>query len=192
MRRLTEQELIQLCKNGDREAFNQLIAQYQKQVFNIAYGMLSDYEDALDASQEVFVKVYRSIASFKGQSSFSTWIYRICANVCNDSLRKRQRRGVTVSIENDDDGDNNISEIPSDTPTPEENVMMNERQRAVREAINNLSDEYREIIVYSDINQLSYDEISKVLKCPVGTIKSRLNRARNALRKILSEKRELF
>ena len=102
------------------------------------------------------------------------------------------RYHVPVSIENDDDGDNNISEIPSDTPTPEENVMMNERQRAVREAINNLSDEYREIIVYSDINQLSYDEISKVLKCPVGTIKSRLNRARNALRKILSEKRELF
>lgn len=191
MRRLTEQELIQLCKDGDRQAFNQLIAQYQKQVFNIAYGMLSDYEDASDASQEVFVKVYRSIASFRGQSSFSTWIYRICANVCNDSLRKRQRRGITVSIENDDD-DNTISEIPSDTPTPEENVMMNERQRAVREAINSLSDEYREIIVYSDINQLSYDEISQILKCPVGTIKSRLNRARNALKKILSEKRELF
>lgn len=191
MRRLTEQELIQLCKDGDRQAFNQLIAQYQKQVFNIAYGMLSDYEDASDASQEVFVKVYRSIASFRGQSAFSTWIYRICANVCNDSLRKRQRRGITVSIENDDD-DNTISEIPSDTPTPEENVMMNERQRAVREAINSLSDEYREIIVYSDINQLSYDEISQILKCPVGTIKSRLNRARNALKKILSEKRELF
>jgi RNA polymerase sigma-70 factor (ECF subfamily) len=191
VRRLTEQELIQLCKDGDRQAFNQLIAQYQNQVFNIAYGMLSDYEDASDASQEVFVKVYRSIASFRGQSSFSTWIYRICANVCNDSLRKRQRRGITVSIENDDD-DNTISEIPSDTPTPEENVMMNERQRAVREAINSLSDEYREIIVYSDINQLSYDEISQILKCPVGTIKSRLNRARNALKKILSAKRELF
>jgi RNA polymerase sigma-70 factor (ECF subfamily) len=188
---LTEQELIQLCKDGDRQAFNQLIAQYQNQVFNIAYGMLSDYEDASDASQEVFVKVYKSIASFRGQSSFSTWIYRICANVCNDSLRKRQRRGITVSIENDDD-DNTISEIPSDTPTPEENVMMNERQRAVREAINSLSEEYREIIVYSDINQLSYDEISQILKCPVGTIKSRLNRARNALKKILSEKRELF
>ena len=188
---MTEQELIQLCKDGDREAFNQLIAQYQKQVFNIAYGMLSDYEDASDAAQEVFVKVYRSIASFKGQSSFSTWIYRICANVCNDSLRKRQRRGITVSLENDDD-DGAITEIPSDNPTPEESVMMNEKQRAVREAINSLSDEYREIIVYSDINQLSYDEISKILKCPGGTVKSRLNRARNALRKILSEKRELF
>ena len=79
-----------------------------------------------------------------------------------------------------------------DNPTPEESVMMNERQKAVRDAINSLSDEYREIIVYSDINQLSYDEISKMMKCPGGTVKSRLNRARNALRKILSEKRELF
>ena len=188
---MTEQELIQLCKDGDREAFNQLISQYQKQVFNIAYGMLSDYEDASDAAQEVFVKVYRSIASFKGQSSFSTWIYRICSNVCNDCLRKRQRRGITVSIENEDE-DGKVSELPSDNPTPEESVMMNERQKAVRDAINSLSDEYREIIVYSDINQLSYDEISKIMKCPGGTVKSRLNRARNALRKILSEKRELF
>ena len=189
---MTEADIIKKCKKGDRDAFDELVKMYQNKVVNIAYGMLSDSDDALDAAQEVFIKVYRGLDSFQEKSSFSTWIYRICANVCNDSLRKRQRRGITVSIENDDDGDNNISEIPSDTPTPEENVMMNERQRAVREAINNLSDEYREIIVYSDINQLSYDEISKVLKCPVGTIKSRLNRARNALRKILSEKRELF
>ena len=188
---MTEQELIQLCKDGDREAFNQLISKYQKQVFNIAYGMLSDYEDASDAAQEVFVKVYRSIASFKGQSSFSTWIYRICANVCNDSLRKRKRHGLTVSIEGEDE-DGKISEIPSDNPTPEESVMMNEKQKIVREAINSLSNEYKEIIVYSDINQLSYEEISGILKCPSGTVKSRLNRARNALRKILSEKRELF
>ena len=153
--------------------------------------MLSDYEDASDASQEVFVKVYRSIASFKGQAAFSTWLYRICSNVCNDMLRKRQRRVISVSIDGDDD-ENPAAHLPSSEPTPAETLEQTERQKAVREAINSLRKEYREIIVYSDMEQLSYEEISKILRCPVGTVKSRLNRARNNLRKKLSEKRELF
>lgn len=188
---MTEQELISKCKSGDRDAFNVLMEKYQKQVFNIAYGMLSDYEDASDAAQEVFIKIYKSIASFKGESSFVTWMYRICSNVCNDILRKRQRRGISVSLDSEDEKDSNL-QIPSEAPTPEETVEMNERQKAVREAINNLPTEYREIIIYSDMQQLSYDEIALILKCPKGTVKSRLNRARNALRKKLSSKRELF
>jgi RNA polymerase sigma-70 factor (ECF subfamily) len=184
--------MIARCKKGDREAFNELMNKYQKQVFNVAYGMLSDYDDASDAAQEVFLKVYRSIASFRGQSSFTTWLYRICANVCNDILRKRQRRGFTVSINGDDDDENPVSELQSEAPTPEESLEMNERQRAVRAAISELNKEFREIILYSDIEQLSYDEISLILKCPKGTVKSRLNRARNALKKKLSSNRELF
>lgn len=189
---MTDQEMIARCKKGDREAFNELMIKYQKQVFNTAYGMLSDYEDASDAAQEIFVKVYRSIASFKGQSSFTTWLYTICRNVCNDMLRKRQKRGFTISIDTEEDEENPVSELPSEGPTPEESYEMNERQRLVREAISSLSPEYREIILYSDIEQLSYDEIAKILKCPNGTVKSRLNRARNALKKKLSAKRELF
>ena len=188
---MTYQEMIALCRNGDREAFNALVLKYQKQVFNIAYGMLSDYEDASDAAQDVFIKVYRSIASFRGQSSFSTWLYRICSNVCNDMLRKRQRRGINISLDNDEE-DNPASHLPSEEPTPAERLEESERSRAVREAINGLRKEYREIIVFSDMEQLSYEEIAKILRCPVGTVKSRLNRARNALRKKLSEKRELF
>ena len=191
MRLLTDQEMIALCRNGDREAFNALVLKYEKQVFNIAYGMLSDYEDASDAAQDVFIKVYRSIASFRGQSSFSTWLYRICSNVCNDMLRKRQRRGISISLDNDEE-DNPASHLPSEEPTPAERLEESERSRAVREAINGLRKEYREIIVFSDMEQLSYEEIAKILRCPVGTVKSRLNRARNALRKKLSEKRELF
>lgn len=189
---MTDQELIAGCKKGSREAFNELMLKYQKQVFNIAYGMLSDFDDASDAAQEVFVKVYRSIASFKGQSSFTTWLYRICANVCNDMLRKRQRRGISISLDADETENSVPSELPSEEPTPEESLEQSERQRAVREAINSLSREYREIIVYSDLQQLSYDEIAAILKCPTGTVKSRLNRARNALRKKLSDNRELF
>lgn len=188
---MTENEIISSCRKGDRDAFNILMEMYQKQVFNIAYGMLSDYEDASDAAQEVFIKIYKSIASFKGESSFTTWMYRICSNVCNDILRKRQKRGFVTSIDSDEEKDAAI-QIPSETPTPEEQVEMNERQRTVREAINELSPEYREIILYSDMQQLSYEEIAVILKCPKGTVKSRLNRARNALRKKLSSKRELF
>ncbi len=188
---MTEQEMISRCKNGDRDAFNVLMEKYQKQVFNIAYGMLSDYEDASDAAQEVFIKIYKSIASFKGESSFTTWMYRICSNVCNDILRKRQRRGVSVSLDSDDENDSAM-QLPSESATPEEQLELNERQKAVREAINALPAEYKEIIVYSDMQQLSYDEIAAILKCPKGTVKSRLNRARTALRKKLLSKRELF
>lgn len=190
---MTEYEIIEKCKNGDREAFNTLVEMYQQQVFNIAYGMLSDYEDASDASQEVFIKIYKSIASFKGQASFATWMYRICANVCNDMLRKRQRRGITLSIDADDEDENSLyNELPSNELQPDEQLELNERQAAVRQAIDSLKDEYKEIIVYSDMNDMSYEEVSQVLKVPVGTVKSRLNRARNALRKKLLGKRELF
>lgn len=189
---MTDREMIARCKKGDREAFNKLMETYQKQVFNISYGMLSDYEDASDAAQEVFVKVWRSIAGFKGESSFTTWLYRICANVCNDILRKRQRRGMTVSLDVDDGDKNPAAELPSEAPTPEESLEADERQRLVRRAIDSLSDEFRTVIILSDLQQLSYEEVANVLKIPTGTVKSRLNRARNALRKKLSDKRELF
>lgn len=191
MRLLTDREIIALCKKGDRSAFDKLILKYQNHVFNIAYGMLSDYEDASDAAQEVFIKIYRGLPSFREQASFTTWMYRICSNVCSDMLRKRQRRGMQISI--DDDGpENPAAELPASEPGPDERLEQNERQRAVRDAIASLRNEYREIIVYCDIEQMSYDETAKILRCPVGTVKSRLNRARNALRKKLSEKRELF
>lgn len=189
---MTDTEMLAQCKKGDREAFNTFVSKYQQQVFNIAYSMLSDYEDASDAAQEVFVKVYRSITSFKGQSSITTWLYRICANVCNDALRKRQRRGLSVSLDAQTEENGSMAELPSDAPNPEEQAELNERQRIVRAAISSLSPEYRAIITYSDLQQLSYDEIAAILKCPTGTVKSRLNRARNALRKKLSENRELF
>ena len=136
-------EMVKLCQNGDRDAFNTLVEKYQNQVVNIAYSMLSDREDAYDAAQEVFVKIYRSIGGFKGKSSLSTWIYRIVSNVCNDALAE-------------------------------------------------LNDKYREIITLFDIEQLRYEEIAEILKCPVGTVKSRLNRARAELKKKLLKNKEHF
>ena len=189
---MPETELIKRCKDGDRNAFNELFAMYENKVINIAYGMLSDREDAYDAAQEVFIKVYKNIASFKENSSLSTWIYRITSNTCNDILRKRQRSVGTVSINSTYDEEEKDMELKDTAPTPAELAEMTETQRAVREAISELSDEYREVITLCDIEDLSYDEISGIINCPVGTVKSRINRARNALKKKLSEKRELF
>ncbi|MCC8169008.1 MAG: sigma-70 family RNA polymerase sigma factor [Oscillospiraceae bacterium] len=187
---MSETELIRLCQEGDMDAFNTLVEKYQTQVINIAYGMLSDKEDACDAAQEAFVKIYKSIGSFKGKSALSTWIYRIVSNVCNDMLRKRRRNANTVSISVQDDSKD--MEITDSAPTPEELLELSEQQRILRTAIAELSAEYREIITLSDIEQLRYEEISEILKCPVGTVKSRLNRARNALKKKILKNRELF
>lgn len=188
---LTENDLIKKCKKGSREAFNILFSRYQTQVVNIAYSMLSDREDAYDAAQETFVRVYRNIESFKEQSSFTTWLYRITTNVCSDMLRKRQRDTNVISINQFAD-ENKDFDIKDDSPTIEENMELSERQAAVRSAINELKEEYRAVITLCDIEGMSYDEISAVLDIPSGTVKSRINRARNSLKKILMKKRELF
>ena len=188
-----EKELLKKCRQGDRDAFNILVQTYQRQVINLAYGMLSNTEDATDAAQEVFIKVYRNIDRFEGKSSLSTWIYRITSNVCKDFLRKRTRTIQSVSIyESSEDDDDRPMEIKDSSPTPQEHMEITETQREVRKALDELPEEYKSVIVMYDLEGLSYDEISNVLQCPVGTIKSRLNRARKALKKNLSEKRELF
>ena len=190
---MPENTLVKRCKNGDREAFNELFAEYETKVINIAFGMLSNRDDAYDATQEVFIRVYRNISGFKENSSLSTWIYRITSNVCNDILRKRMKHSNTISINasNDDDGEYELH-IRDTAPTPDEYAEHNETQRIVRQAISELSAEYKEVITLCDVEDMSYDDISLILKCPVGTVKSRLNRARKALRKKLSENRELF
>lgn len=188
---MTENDLIKKCKQGSREAFNILFSRYQQQVINIAYSMLSDREDACDAAQEVFVRVYRNIESFKEQSSFTTWLYRIITNVCSDILRKRQRDTKVISINQFTDENKDV-DIKDDSPTVEENMELSERQAAVRGAINELKEEYRVVITLCDIEGMSYDEIADMLNIPSGTVKSRINRARNALKKILMKKRELF
>ncbi len=188
---LTENDFIKKCKKGNREAFNRLFEIYQSQVVNIAYSMLSDREDAYDAAQEVFVRVYKNIGSFKEESSFNTWLYRIITNVCSDILRKRQKTSKVISISNMMGEDNDI-DIPDDSPTPEENIELTERQRAVKDAISQLREEYRVVITMCDIEGMSYDDIAEMLGIPKGTVKSRINRARSSLKKILITKRELF
>lgn len=187
---MTEEQIIKLCKAGDRQAFNELVLLYQDKIVNMAYGMLSDKEDAFDAAQETFVKAYRGIGSFAEKSSLNTWLYRILANVCKDILRKRQRTLKVVSIHGEDEDGEKTVDVPDTAPTPEESLERSQLQNEIWEALNELKKEHRDIIVYFDMQGLSYEEVAAIIECPVGTVKSRLNRARSTLRKILVKKRE--
>ncbi|HHV97234.1 MAG TPA: sigma-70 family RNA polymerase sigma factor [Clostridiaceae bacterium] len=188
-----ENVLIEKSKKGDISAFEELIETYQNKVFNIAYSMLNNYEDANDVAQEVFIRVYKSIKNFKGESSFSTWLYRITTNVCLDELRKRKNKNV-VSIDEDipfDDGEV-TRQIVDDGPTPDIIAEKKEVREIVNEAIGQLSEEHKTVIILRELQGLSYEEISKIINCPRGTVKSRINRARSALKNILKSKKELF
>jgi len=188
-----EKTLLGRAKAGDVNAFEQLLEGYQRRIFNIAFHMVNNYEDAGDLVQEVLIRIYKSIGGFKEQASFSTWVYRITTNVCLDDIRKKKRRKV-ISLDEEikfDDGEL-VRQIKSDDPSPEDQAEKNEFKKSVNRAINRLSEEHRLVIVLRDIQGFSYEEIAKVLKCPEGTVKSRINRARQALKNILKNDSELL
>jgi len=188
-----EKELIGKAKQGDVEAFEKLIEGCQKKVFNIAFRMLGNFDDASELSQEVFLKAYKSIKNFKGDSLFNTWIYKVTTNACLDEIRKRKNKKVVSLDEDIEIGGNEMKrQIKDDSPGPELTAEDNELKRAVKDSINMLSEEYRTVIVLRDIQGFSYEEISGIIKCPEGTVKSRINRARQALKKILQQKKELI
>lgn len=188
-----EKDLVERAKSGDIEAFEQLVISCQKKVFNIAYRMIGNYEDANELAQEVFLKAFRSIKKFKGDSLFSTWIYKVTANVCLDEIRKRKKK-VVISLDQEIEfNDGEVKrQIPDNAPTPDMEAETNELKSAVNESIAQLPDDYKSMIVLRDIQGFSYDEISKIVNCPEGTVKSRINRARQALKKILQGKKELL
>ncbi len=191
---IIERELIKKSQKGDIESFEKLISSYQKKVFNIAFGMMRNHDDAYDISQEVFIRVFKSIRKFKGQSSFSTWLYRITTNACLDELRRRKNNKNIISIDQEiqlEEGEV-FRQIEDDGPTPELAAERNELREIIGEAISQLSDEHKEVIVLRDIQGFSYDDIADIIKCPQGTVKSRINRARRTLKEILKNKMELW
>nr|MBQ4319818.1 sigma-70 family RNA polymerase sigma factor [Clostridia bacterium] len=184
-----EAETIRKAANGDSQAFTALVKQYEKLVYNLAYQTAMNPDDAFDISQEVFIKAYRSLQSFRGDCKFSTWIYRIAQNAAKDFMRSKSRRR-TVSLTdygNDEDGEAKTADIADDniSSKPEESAEANERREIVRQAIASLSEDHRRIILLRDIEGYSYEDISKMLGLEIGTVKSRLNRARMAIKEYL-------
>lgn len=190
---LSEQELIQSAQRGNAIAFEQLIAEHQKRIFSIAYRIAGNQEDAADMAQEVLVKIFRNLKNFRGDSKFSTWLYRVATTTCLDEQKKQRRHSaysLDEELETEDGG--LATELKDTGPTPEEFAERKAMQQAIRMAIGKLKDEHKKVILLREVQGLSYEEIAKILKCSEGTVKSRINRARESLKKFLLQNRELF
>ncbi len=186
----SEEALVAAAQRGDEGAFGELLTKYERMVYHAVRQKVKNDEDAADLTQEVFLKVWRHLPNYRGECRFSTWVWRISMNTCLDFLRSAARRPHEVDMtQTDDDGDERVSE-PADESTaasPEKRVERNETAALVRAAIDSLPDEQREVVMLRDIEGFSYDEIARMLSLELGTVKSRLNRARAALREIMRE-----
>lgn len=187
----SEKELISAAKAGDERGFELLIEGCKTKAYTIALRYLRNEEDAMDALQESFLKIYRHLGSFQEESKFDTWVYRIVVNTCNDILRKH-KGAMTQSIVRGEEAEEYTLELPDTRPDPQEILLRKEQAEMMEAALDQLKPEHKEVIVLRDIQGFSYEEISEILSCSTGTIKSRINRGRNRLRELLLEQNEDF
>lgn len=184
---MTEQELVARAKAGDDEAFAQLMRDNETRIYNLTLRMTGSPEDAMDLAQEAFLNAWRGLKFFKGDSAFSTWVYRLASNACIDHLRRKKRRqDISLPMPTDEEDDSQ-PDIPDDRFCPERGLERQELRRAVAQGLEQLSPEHRQVLVMREVNGLSYQEIADVLDLESGTVKSRIARARISLRKILLE-----
>jgi len=185
---MNEAELIHKAQSGDVRAFEQLVEEYQQSVFNLAYRMIGNHEDASDMAQEAFIKAYFNLSKFKGNSKFSTWIYRIATNSCLDEIKKRKKTPTYSMSESIEIEEGEITrEIEDKSSNIEENFEREEQLKMVNKAIGRLQENHRIIIIMRDVNNMSYEEIAEILKCSTGTVKSRISRARTILHDFLKD-----
>jgi RNA polymerase sigma-70 factor (ECF subfamily) len=185
---LTREEEIRIVRKvlaGDVNAFEQLVIENQKSVYNLALKIMKNESDALDVSQDVFLKAYTNLENFRGDSRFSVWLYRLAYNACIDASRK-SKAGMNVSLTvQDEDSESAELDLADTKPLPEEETERRETQREVQAAIQELPEEQRRIIVMREFSDMAYEDIASALGISVGTVKSRLSRARKNLAKIL-------
>ncbi len=192
---MDEAGLILAAQRGDLDSFNRLVLVYQTQVYNLAYRIFGDAESAADAAQEAFLASYRGLKSFRG-GSFRSWLLRIVTNVCYDELRRRKRRPATSleaildsEVDVEDDG---AGLRPSGPMRPETAAEHSELSKAIQDCLNRLPDDFRVVVVLADVQGYDYAEVSIAAGLPLGTVKSRLARARLRLRDCLQRFRELL
>lgn len=189
-----EKELIKKSKDGNIESFEKLIEAHQLKVYNISLKMLKNEQDAFDASQDALLKAFKYIGKFKEEASFSTWLYRITVNVCLDMLKKRKDSYNTLSLEQQISLKDNEVQVQFEDKKQNvlNDVLKSEQKKALYEAIDKLSAEHKKMIVLRDIEGFSYEEIAKITNKNLGTVKSKINRARASLKEILIKNKELF
>lgn len=188
-----EKLLVAKSKKGNLNAFEELIGGYEKKAYNIAYRIMGNEEDAKDMAQEAFIKIYKSIQNFREESSFSTWLYRIVTNVCLDELRKRKKdKLVPLEMNIETEKGTAVVELSAEKETPEDVFERVEKRQLIQNAILSLGEDYKTVIILRDIQGFGYEEIATILNCSLGTIKSRINRARNMLKEKLRYQLELY
>ncbi len=182
-------EIVSSCKKGDTDAFEILVNKYQKKMLNIAYRMIGNYDDACEIVQDAFVSAFKNMKHFRGEARFSTWLYTIVINLSKNRLKqltvKEHREELTLDSSMNPDDRQLKKEPVSSEPSVLENIEKRETQGVVQGCINSLDYEFREVIVLRDIQGFSYEELSDMLKMKEGTVKSRLFRAREALKNCL-------
>ena len=186
-----EKNLVEKSAGGDIDAFETLIQSHQKKVYNIALRMTKNPEDAQELSQDAFVRAFIAIKKFRGDSSIATWLYRITMNVCTDFLRKRNKASV-ISIEQSVYESQQTMQLADNEPGPDEISEKNQLKKLVKEAMDLLPPEHRQVLILRDLLDMTYKDIANTLSINEGTIKSRINRARENLKKVITSRSELF
>lgn len=185
MTNLEQTELIARVVAGETELFESLVLEHQTLVYNLALRMMSNPADAEDCAQEAFVKAYRSLPTFRGEASFSSWLYRLTTNVCLDALRAKKRRAETSLTAEDENGEEAELSIPDPGDGPEATAEKNERRALVHRALRQLPEDFRQVLLLRELGGLSYDEIGHEMQLEAGTVKSRIFRARKKLAELL-------
>ena len=179
---MDQPELLKRCQIGDELAWEVLVRQHQGRICSIAYGYVGEHDEAMDLAQEIFVRVYKSLATCTEPEKFLSWLTRIARNACIDHLRRRKARPPLQDIPAED-----MINLASGSPTPEDELYRSSRQKLVHTALQKLSEINREIIVLKDIQGLPLEEISGMLDLPLGTVKSRSSRARIELARVITD-----
>jgi len=183
----TDEELILAFQNGDRDAFNHIVERYKDKLTNFLYRFTYDIDSAQDLAQDTLLKVYINKDSYKEIAKFSTWVYTIASNLAKTELRKiKRRKTYTISDLSTDDREFVLHRSDEESFEDQEDTLIS--GEILEKCLDSLDDEFKNIIILRDIQELSYDEISKILKIPLGTVKSRINRGRFKLKDLLKEK----
>lgn len=185
MNALQERQWVEAARQGDQDAFEQLVRAYEKRVFALTLRMCGNPEDAAEAAQEAFLAVWQGLKFFRGESSFSTWLYRLASNACVDLLRREGRHRAAAGPSLDDE--ELRLETADPAPTPQEAAERAELRRQIENGLRALPAEYRQVLILREMHQLSYEEIGQTLSLDPGTVKSRISRGRKRLQKFLME-----
>lgn len=184
----SDRDLVIACQKREPAAFEELVKRHQKTVYALLYQLAPDWHDTSDLAQEVFIRVWKSITNLRNPSAFRSWLTQIVTNIFYDELRKRPRKLPTVSMDDalgDDDSDGPSRDIPDESEIPDENLLNQELSAVIRQAMLKLPEQFRTAIVLREVEGLSYEEIAVITKTEMGTVKSRIARARSKLQEIL-------